>query len=550
MKILLVAINAKYIHSNLAVYSLRSMVREKGGLVEIAEYTINQRVDTILRDLYLRQPQVICFSCYIWNIRMVGELAEELSKVCPGVRIWLGGPEVTHCPEEILARYLQTEGVMRGEGEGIFPYLVENWLHGGISLEEIRGITWRGRDGHLRKTEDAVSMVMDEIPFPYEDLDFFRHKIVYYESSRGCPFLCSYCLSSLDKRVRYRSQELVERELALFLEKRIPQVKFVDRTFNCDPKRTEKLLRWIVENDNGCTNFHFEVSAELLTEEELKLMERMRPGLIQLEIGVQSTSVDTLREIRRRADLEKLEEVVARIRAMGNIHQHLDLIAGLPYEDLDGFHRSFDRVFAMKPDQLQLGFLKILKGTRMEAKAKEYGMAFHRYPPYEVMSTRWLTYGELLLLKQVEEMVEVYYNSRQFDCTLREILKEYSSPFVFFCQLGDYYHRRGYDEMSHSRMARYEILREFIRDRGWDQAGWDACMVYDLYSRERLKSRPSFAADQSPYRERLREYERQYGKKVHIEAFPVGEEAVYVLFDYDRRDPLTKKAYTERINDQ
>lgn len=545
MKILLAAINAKYIHSNLAVYNLKAVTRSYGDQVEIGEYTINQQFDEILRDIYKRRPEVIAFSCYIWNRRLVGELLAELPKILPGVRLWAGGPEVSYDARKFLERFPQVTGVMRGEGEGIFSQLAAYYIEETGSLSNIDGLTFREEDGLIRENPDATPLNMDDIPFAYEDFDKFRHKIIYYESSRGCPFRCSYCLSSLDKRVRFRSLSLVEQELACFLKAEIPQVKFVDRTFNCNPARTLELWRWMIENDNGITNFHFEIGADLITEEELELMSRMRPGLIQLEIGVQSTNPETVREIDRTMDLPRLTEVVGRIRSFGNIHQHLDLIAGLPKEDLRSFQRSFDEVFAMEPEQLQLGFLKVLKGAKMCQEAENYGIRYHGEPPYEVLSTDWLSYDEVLLLKGVEEMVEVYYNSHQFDRTLGELLKRYESPFAFFHELAVYYEDRGYDHVSHSRMARYEILREFLAEKDLTEPVYDQCMVYDLYARENLKSRPAFAPDLSPYKERLKAYTRDFGRQVHVEVFERESGPVFVLFDYRRRSPLTNEAHVE-----
>lgn len=545
MKILLAAINAKYIHSNLAVYSLKAAARRFGNQIEIAEYTINQQFEDIFSDIYRRQPDVVAFSCYIWNRMLVEELAEELPDVLPGVMLWAGGPEVSYDTEAFLQKHPGLAGVMRGEGEKIFQELADYYIEGTGSLEDIPGLTFRGPSGELVENPPAEPLDMDELPFPYEDLELFSHKIIYYESSRGCPFRCSYCLSSLDRRVRYRSLDIVKKELKRFLDANIPQVKFVDRTFNCNAGRTAELWRWMMEQDNGVTNFHFEIAADLITEEELELMSRMRPGLIQLEIGVQSTNPDTIREIDRVMDLERLTSVVGRIRAFENIHQHLDLIAGLPGEDLESFRRSYDQVYAMRPEQLQLGFLKVLRGTKMSACAGSYGIRRRKNPPYEVYATSWLSYEDVLLLKGVEEMTEVYYNSHQFDRTLEEILRWESSPFDFFHGLAVYYEEHGLMGISHGRMARYEILRQYLQAAGRHSAAIDRRMVFDLYARERLKSRPAFAADLGPYRDRLKEYEKIHGRRVHIEVFEEEQGPRFVLFDYDRRSPLTKEAHTE-----
>ena len=545
MRILLTAINAKYIHSNLAVYNLKAVTAKYGDQIEIAEYTINQQPDEILADIYKKQPDVIAFSTYIWNRRMVGELIEELPKVLPQAEIWAGGPEVSYDAEAFLMEYPKVRGVMRGEGETVFPALASLYIEGTGSFQTIAGITYRNDHGELQINEDGAPANMDELPFVYGHLEDFSHKIIYYESSRGCPFRCAYCLSSLEKKLRFRSLDLVKKELGFFLQAEVPQVKFLDRTFNCNSRRTVDLWQWILDHDNGITNFHFEIAADLITEEELAIMEQMRPGLIQLEIGVQSTNMETVHEIDRVMDLDLVRNVTAKVKSFGNIHQHLDLIAGLPGEDLDSFHKSFDDVFAMEPEQLQLGFLKVLRGTKIHRMAQQYGIVCHDKAPYEVLSTPWLPYKDLLLLKGVEEMVELYYNSHQYEKTLEEILKNYGSPFAFFEELAEFYDRKGYSKISHSRMARYEILREFISEKDWADPVYDQCMIFDLYARERLKSRPAFAADRSPYKEQLREYEKIYGKQVHIEIFTRDSQPVFVLFDYARRNPLTNDAHVE-----
>ena len=561
MNILLAAINAKYIHSNLAVYSLRAYARKFIQETEIEEYTINQPIDEIFMDIYTHRPDILCFSCYLWNISYVEQLIREIPKVLPDTKIWLGGPEVSYNAGEMLEKYPGLTGIICGEGEETFLELMD-YYHSGIELaavrkdtdccksmvtdlSEIRGIVYRNSDGSIMETQPRPVLNLSRVPFAYEHVEDFRNRIIYYESSRGCPFSCSYCLSSIDKCLRFRDLELVKQELQFFIDHEVPQVKFVDRTFNCRHDHAMAVWKYIKDHDKGMTNFHFEIAADLLNEEEIALIRSMRPGLIQLEIGIQSANSETISEIKRRMDLGKVERTVSEIRENRNVHQHLDLIAGLPEEDLDSFRRSYNEVFAMKPEQLQLGFLKVLEGTKMKARAERYGILCRKNPPYEVYATSWLSFGEVLLLKGVEEMTEIYYNSHQFDRTLAEILKRKVSPFDFFHELAVYYDEKGLADVSHGRMARYEILRDFLREKGCWSAETDQCMVFDLYARERLKSRPVFAADLTPYRERLKEYERAYGRKVHIEVFEKEHGPEFVLFDYDRRSPLTKEAYTE-----
>ena len=546
MKILLAACNAKYIHSNLAVYDLKAYSSDYDKEVLLREYTINQPKDEILKDIYGSGADVVCFSCYIWNISFVRELIRDLAKILPETAFWVGGPEVSYDAEKFLTEMPEMTGVLVGEGEKTFHDLLEYYIDGKGSLGEIRGIAYR--DGEeIRHNGWRELMNLSEIPFVYEHLEEFENRIIYYESSRGCPFSCSYCLSSIDKKLRFRDLELVKKELQFFLDHKVPQVKFVDRTFNCKHEHAMAIWKYILEHDNGVTNFHFEVSADLLRDEEMDLMAKMRPGLIQLEIGVQSTNPETIRAIHRHMDLDKLKRCVDRVHSFRNIHQHLDLIAGLPYEDYDTFHRSFNDVYQMKPDQLQLGFLKVLKGSLMQGEAEKYGIVHKEKEPYEVLSTNWLPYGDVLKLKAVESMVEVYYNSGQFQHTLEYLVPLAKDAFTFYESLGAFYEKKGYSEISHSRMRRYEILLEYLQEEtevSVEKASQK--MLYDLYLREKLKKRPSFAPDQKVYETAIWDYRKanHIPKTAHIEVF---EDGRAVLFDYERRDPLSNNAYTETI---
>lgn len=546
MKILLAACNAKYIHSNLAVYDLKAYSSDYDEHVILREYTINQPKDEILKDIYSSGADVVCFSCYIWNISFVRELIRDLVKILPKTAFWAGGPEVSYDAEKFLTEMPEMTGVMVGEGEKTFHDLLEFYIDGKDSLGEISGIAYRTGDKIIHNGWREL-MDLSAIPFVYEHLEKFENRIIYYESSRGCPFSCSYCLSSIDKKLRFRDLELVKKELQFFLDHRVPQVKFVDRTFNCKHEHAMTIWKYILEHDNGETNFHFEISADLLREEEMELMSQMRPGLIQLEIGVQSTNPETIRAIHRHMDLKKLEHCVNRVHSFRNIHQHLDLIAGLPYEDYDTFHQSFNDVYQMKPDQLQLGFLKVLKGSLMQKEAEGYGIVYKEKEPYEVLSTNWLTYGEVLKLKMVESMVEVYYNSGQFWHTLEYLVPFEKDAFTFYEKLGSFYEKKGYSEISHSRMRRYEILLEYLQEETDVPTEVAAQkMLYDLYLREKLKKRPVFAPDQKQYETAVWNYRKnnQVSKTAHIEVF---ENGTVILFDYEKRDPLSKNAYTEVV---
>lgn len=553
MKILLAACNAKYIHSNLAVYNLKSCSGEYSSRVVVKEYTINQIRDDILKDIYLEQPDVVCFSCYIWNISFVRELVPDLKKILPQVEFWAGGPEVSYDAVEFLKKNPAFFGVMVGEGEETFHELAGYYIERKPeTLSGIRGVAFRdenkGRD--IVHTGWRELMDLSKVPFAYSNLTEFKNRIIYYESSRGCPFSCSYCLSSIDKKLRFRDIELVKKELQFFIDNKVPQVKFVDRTFNCKHDHAMEIWRYITENDNGITNFHFEISADLLRAEELALMKTMRPGLIQLEIGVQSTNPQTIKAIRRTMDFEKLKGIVEQIHSFGNIHQHLDLIAGLPYEGYDSFHKSFCDVYALRPEQFQLGFLKVLKGSHMMEMTGKYQILYKDREPYEVLSTAWLTYGEILRLKMVESMVEVYYNSGQFKNTLVFLEKYFDDPFRMYEALGRFYEKKGYSEISHSRMRRYEILMEFAGEqKEIPSEALSDVMLLDLYLRENLKSRPSFASDQKPYERLIWDYRKakKIPKTAHIEVFRDGKK---LLFDYTDRDPLTNNAQLTDITDE
>ncbi len=625
MKFLLAAINAKYIHSNPGVYSLRAFAQTKipGADIEIGEYTINHQMDLILQDIYRRKPDFIGFSCYIWNISYIMEIVRDVKKVLPEAEIWLGGPEVSYDAKKVLTRELDVRGIMRGEGELTFTELVRAYLQrektsvpdgytgesfrgqakektsgcaentrmpenaegenahsDRLDLSQIPGITYRAANGEIEEHGPQRLLSLDEIPFYYDDMAGFENRIVYYESSRGCPFSCSYCLSSIDKTVRFRSLDLVLPELQFFLDHKVPQVKFVDRTFNCKREHTLGIWRYLVEHDNGITNFHFEVSADIFDEEELELIGKMRPGLIQLEIGVQSTNPDTIREIHRHMDLVKLKRAVDRVYDYRNTHQHLDLIAGLPYENYESFMRSFDDVYRMRPDQLQMGFLKVLKGSYMEEQVAAYDLKYRGIPPYEVLSTKWLPYSDVIRLKGVEDMVEVYYNSGQFPATMKLLEKRFQRPSEVFVNLAEYYEKNGLTGISHSRLARYEILYRFLEEDMREEerdhvtaakvpetgqpslADFRDSLMYDLYVRENIKSRPSFASDQSPYKKEVRKFfmaeeenpkwltdyagfdSRQMAKMAHLEHM---EDGTFVLFDYKKRDPLSGNAGAVRF---
>lgn len=598
MKVLLAAINAKYIHSNLGIYSLKTygekMLKEWGlaeeAEVSLAEYTINHQMEQILQDIYKRKPDVIGFSCYIWNISYVKMILADIKKVLPDVKIWAGGPEVSYHAEAFLKEEQAVDLVMMGEGEITFAHFLKALLEG-EDLKQVPGLMLRNDDSTFTDTGFRQVMDMSQIPFPYAFMDMkeLEYRIIYYESSRGCPFSCAYCLSSIDKKLRFRSLGLVLPELEWFLQAKVPQVKFVDRTFNCKKSHAMAIWQYIRDHDNGITNFHFEIAADLLDKDELDLLSTMRPGLVQLEIGVQSTNEKTLETIRRKTDIGEIRQITAAINSWHNIHQHLDLIAGLPWEDIESFKKSFNDVYKMEPEQLQLGFLKVLKGSYMEELIPDCDLLYSTAPPYEVLQTKWLSYGNVLELKDIEEMTEVHYNSRQFTCTLKELEKEFNTPYEMFSFMAGYYNRNHLFGISHSRIARYEILWKMIQTklekygkyethkncesheiRGTEEnAGiseklelYRDLLMTDLYLRENVKSRPTFARDLSSSKDFVREFfqkeektpehlsgyegydSRQMAKMAHLEPLRDG---TYLLFDYKKRDPLSNNARTVRI---
>lgn len=499
MKILLVAVNAKYIHSNPAIYSMRAYAKQylennvpsisNECEIDLKEFTINQLSQDIMKEIYLCRPDWIGFSCYIWNISMIHELVTELHKIMPSVPIWLGGPEVSFHEKEVMDSLPAVTGIMSGEGEVTFTELIQYYVNRQMKSESyneeemlnIPGIWVRSGD-EIKSSASRCPMDMSLLPFPYKDIKDFENRIVYYETSRGCPFSCAYCLSSVDKKLRYRDMDLVRRELQFFIDAKVPQVKFIDRTFNCDHRHSMEILRFIQEKDNGITNFHFEIAADILTEEEIEMLRSLRPGLVQLEIGVQSTNEKTLEIVNRRTNLEKVRENSGRLLESRNIHLHLDLIAGLPGENIESFIKSFNDVYSMGSDELQLGFLKLLKGSPMERLAPEYGIVCMDQPPYEVLYTKDLTYSDVLHLKAVEEMLEIYHNSQQFvyteKCIFPDILEtsvdmgitsglsfvkeQDMKPFDLYKRLADYYEENKENIMNSSRVRRYEMFLTYI----------------------------------------------------------------------------------------
>lgn len=553
-KFLLVAINSKYIHSNLAVYCLKAATAYSDK-VYIREFTINNQLEDILKNIYLEKPDVIGISCYIWNINYVKELLPELNKLLPGVKIWLGGPEVSYNTEEYAGRYENVAGVIKGEGEAVFKELMDCYMEGREKdIPSIPGITTVS-DGKIIDNPCTLVYDMSDSVMPYYAAgykeDDYKNKIIYYESSRGCPFSCSYCLSSVDKHLRFRNTELVLTDLKVFLDNKVALVKFVDRTFNCNREHSRKILRFIRDNDNGITSFHFEIAADILEEEDIRIMNSLRPGLIQLEIGVQSTNQDTIKAIHRVMNLDKLRNNVAAIRKCRNIHMHLDLIAGLPYEDINSFRKSFNDIYDMKPDNLQFGFLKLLHGSLMREEKDKYGIVARDIPPYEVLYTKYLSYDDILKLKQVEKVLDMYYNSNMFVLSVRYLSGSFDDSFAMYELLSECFERRYSDGSLPSRNGKFELLYDFAGDylNEHDMMVFGEMLRFDMYLRDNVKSLPECFAFNKDESLRAKKYsgEHKLTKAEHIEIFKInpveyrdngnvvcGDTVIY--FDYLIRD--------------
>lgn len=553
-KFLLVAINSKYIHSNLAVYCLKAATAYSDK-VYIREFTINNQLEDILKNIYLEKPDVIGISCYIWNINCVKELLPELNKLLPGVKIWLGGPEVSYNTEEYAGRYENVAGVIKGEGEAVFKELMDCYMEGREKdIPSIPGITTVS-DGKIIDNPCTLVYDMSDSVIPYYAAgykeDDYKNKIIYYESSRGCPFSCSYCLSSVDKHLRFRNTELVLTDLKVFLDNKVALVKFVDRTFNCNREHSRKILRFIRDNDNGITSFHFEIAADILEDEDIRIMNSLRPGLIQLEIGVQSTNQDTIKAIHRVMNLDKLRNNVAAIRKCRNIHMHLDLIAGLPYEDINSFRKSFNDIYDMKPDNLQLGFLKLLHGSLMREEKDKYGIVARDIPPYEVLYTKYLSYDDILKLKQVEKVLDMYYNSNMFVLSVRYLFGSFDDSFAMYELLSECFERRYSDGSLPSRNGKFELLYDFAGDylNEHDMMVFGEMLRFDMYLRDNVKSLPECFAFNKDESLRAKKYsgEHKLTKAEHIEIFKInpveyrdngnvvcGDTVIY--FDYLIRD--------------
>lgn len=495
IKTIFTALNAKYIHSSLALRSIKKYCAKFGIDIDVAEFTINNSEDFIFSEIYKMKPDVIGFSCYIWNMEMILNIASVLRKILPEIKIIFGGPEVSYEFDYILENKL-ADIIIVGEGEKTAFELIsflDSKNNAVSNLDEIDGIAYLEND-NVVVTKPRKPIELDELPFVYDDfsMDELQNKIIYYEASRGCPYRCQYCLSSVEQGVRFLSRERVFSDLKFFIDKKVKQVKFVDRTFNCNKKFAIDIWNFLIDNDNGVTNFHFEVSADILDDEMFAVLKTARKQLFQLEIGVQSTNLDTLSAIQRKTDLYDLFAKVLKIKGFKNIHQHLDLIAGLPFENYSSFAKSFDDVYSVYPEQLQLGFLKLLRGSGLRRDAEKYGIVYNDKAPYEVLYTKEVSFDEMMMLKYIEKMVETYYNSGKCINTVKYIVKKFGSAFLFFETLAKYWVDHKYHEVSHNKMKLYTILYEFcslhIVDNEIDIL--KDILKFDLFLNDNIKNFP------------------------------------------------------------
>lgn len=481
MKNLLVAINAKYAHSSLAIRYLKKYNEKAPWAPELLEFTINQHEDDIIRTLMTHECQVITFSCYIWNYEMVLRICRDLKTINPSLKILLGGPEVSYGGQAILEAHPFIDVIMEGEGEVTYGCVCKA-LFDNQDLGQVAGIVYRGTE--IVATGQRPPMAnLDAIPFPYDDFIGLEHKKLYYESSRGCPFTCQYCLSSTTGKVRYFTLDRVKKDLLVFLNHGVPQVKFVDRTFNADPKRALDMMIFIQEHDKGITNFHFEVVASLLDQATMDFLKTCRKGLFQFEIGVQTTHPETMVAIKRNINFDTLSEKVRTLLTYDNIHLHLDLIAGLPYEDYETFLNSFEDVYSLRPQMLQLGFLKLLKGSGLRRNKDMYGYVYSNYAPYEIYYNAYISYQDLSSLKDLEEMVETYYNNTRFRHSLDMIISHFYTRAVdFYLALASYFRDKGHFDQPLKTSYMYEVLLNFYKEvHAKDVEGFKSVLQYDYY---------------------------------------------------------------------
>lgn len=495
MKTVLLALNAKYIHTSLALRYIKAYCKDYEDNIHIIETSINNNENEIIKSIYEQAPDLLGISCYIWNMSYIKMLIPTLKKILPHTTIILGGPEVSYDSSSLLLD-CGADMIMEGEGEETWKEYLDYRIKGIGELDAIDGLTYKIGSEQIMKNPPRKPLNLQKLPFVYDNMEGLDHKIIYYEASRGCPFSCQYCLSSIEHGVRFVPVERVKQHMQYFLDNHVKQVKFVDRTFNTRKTYAMEIWEYIITHDNGYTNFHFEIAAELIVEEMYSLLEKARPGLIQFEIGVQSTNPEVLKIIKRPMPFEDIKKVVERIKVMGNIHQHLDLIAGLPLEDYASFEKSFNDVIGVRPEQFQLGFLKLLKGSGLRERAEHYGLIYKAEPPYEILYTSHISFKEILRLHSIDELVDRYYNSGRFENILNYLFEAFQTPFKFFEKLSLFWEEKGLDEVEHNKMAYYLHLQAFCEEQAIVMDGVHPGLTkellrFDYLSKERLNEVPA-----------------------------------------------------------
>lgn len=545
MKVLLTAINSKFIHSNLAIRYLKAYTKDLNYDCKIREFSINDREEKILEEIIKEKPDIVAFSTYIWNIEMITKLSELIKIVNSDIEIVYGGPEVSYDSVNIL-KELKGDYIIQGEGEETFREFIKYKL-GELKISSIRGLYYKERSEVINNGSRPL-MNMNDCVFPYEEDENLDNKIVYYEASRGCPFNCKYCLSSTIHGVRFLEIERVKRELQYFIDKKVKLVKFVDRTFNCNHKFAMAIWEFLIAA-NTDTQFHFEISADILKDKELELLRKAPKDRFQFEVGVQTTNDTVLNNINRFVNFTDIKDKVCELLEIKNIKQHLDLIAGLPGEDLTSFIKSFNDVYSIEPEEIQLGFLKLLRGSSMREEAERYGMKFSPYPPYEILATKDISYNELLILKKVEEMVDKYYNSQKFNNIIKFLINSFNTPYEFYLSLGEFFDKNGYFNRNIGNNEYYKVFLDFNEEITMlDKEALKDIIKYDYLSFNKRRGMPEFLfndmnkEEEKYIREQLKE--KYTLKKYHIEKFKINikkfineqkikKETEYYLFGFD-----------------
>ncbi|MEL7649694.1 MAG: DUF4080 domain-containing protein [Sedimentibacter sp.] len=565
MKILLTTLDSKFIHANLAVRYLKKFCRDDGFDIEIKEFTINQKQEYILGEIFSANPDIVCFSCYIWNIEFVKELSYIIKEAKSSIQILYGGPEVSFEVEKLMEEQPYADFVIFGEGEATFREFLLEYHKQYPDFGAVKGLAFR-KDGCVVINEERnLIMNLDSVNYPYEEEESFEDKIIYYESSRGCPFCCSFCMSSIDKRMRTFSLQRVRNDLAKLLKTKARQIKFVDRTFNADYKRSMEIINFIVDNNKNNMTIHFEITADIINREFLDFIGTLPVNMFQFEIGVQSLNEETLKEINRHMDIDKLFETVRFIENKRNIHLHLDLIAGLPYEGYDSFKKSFDGLHSLNCEKIQLGFLKILKGTKIYEDRFKHGIRYRRTAPYEVIRTNYITVDEILKLKDIEELVDKYYNEKYFEQTLEYVTAEFfpESAFKFYESFSLFWKQNGLYKVSHSRKKLYKIMYDYIKYINGADSQFLDCMRYDYVYNNQFEDLPEYLGRESE--EKYRFIKRSISNDEHFKNkyFPgagkdekvinefriveIGKDAI--LFVYSDKNNIFNRCGTYVIND-